>query len=114
MMFDLIFYRFAHIINIDYFDDLLKVLNNLQVKENFPQRQALLCIVTVLAVLDGQGSVLALDPTVFHKSLYGHLITLHCGKYKSILYFTCYTLFLTTDFIFSLHRIINNWLLQLL
>jgi nucleolar complex protein 3 len=72
--------RFAHIINVDFFEDLLKVLGNLQRSGDLKRRQSILCIATVLAVLDGQGQALTLDPTAFHKNLYSILIQLKCGK----------------------------------
>lgn len=86
----LFFCRFAHVINVEFFDDILKVLERLLNEGNLKPRQILLCISTVLAVLDGQGSALTLDPTSFHKHLYRALINLRCGKLS--LFIVCYLL----------------------
>ncbi|ODN00852.1 Nucleolar complex protein 3 [Orchesella cincta] len=75
--------KFAHVINIDYFGDLLKVLQGILSDHEVQERQFLLCISTVLAVLDGQGSALTMDPAAFHKHLYNCLINLRCGKLQS-------------------------------
>lgn len=71
--------KFAHVINIEFFDDLLKVLQGILKNEKMQDRQFLLCISTVLAVLDGQGAALTMDPTAFHQHLYAALMKLRCG-----------------------------------
>lgn len=73
-------FRFAHVISVDYFGDLLHVLKGYLTENKIHDRQFLLCISTVLAVLDGQGSTLTLDPTTFHQKLYTALNMLVCGK----------------------------------
>ncbi|CAL8135187.1 unnamed protein product [Orchesella dallaii] len=75
--------KFAHVISIDYFGDLFKVLQGILMDQGVPERQFLLSIATVLAVLDGQGSALAMDPAAFHKHLYNFLLNLRCGKVQS-------------------------------
>ncbi|CAL8081922.1 unnamed protein product [Orchesella dallaii] len=75
--------KFAHVINIDYFGDLLKVLQGILTDHEVQERQFLLCISTVLAVLEGQGAALTMDPAAFHKHLYKCLINLRCGKVQS-------------------------------
>jgi len=73
-------FRFADVINIDFFDDLLTVLENLLKSGDLKQRQILQCTAVVLSILDGQGAALTLDPTAFHKKLYATLLYLHCGE----------------------------------
>ncbi|CAG7824019.1 unnamed protein product [Allacma fusca] len=75
--------KFAHIISIDYFEDLLKLLQTLLKKEAIHENQRLLCVATVLAVLDGHGSALTLDPVIFHRYLYTALANIRCGKPES-------------------------------
>lgn len=82
MLYSLFFYyRFAHVINVDFFEDLLKVLQGFLKDNEMQERQFLLCISTVLAVLDGQGAALTMDPTAFHQHLYNSLVNLCCGTW---------------------------------
>ncbi|KAJ1985024.1 hypothetical protein H4R34_000281 [Dimargaris verticillata] len=77
--------KFAHLISVDYFDDLLKYLKrimdgSLQVPggaqatetdcNTVSSRTALLCIVTAFQLLSGQGEALNIDLTEFYTQLY--------------------------------------------
>lgn len=72
--------KFAHTINIEFFSDLVEVLNSLLVDENLGCREQLHCIQTVFTVLRGQGEVLNIDPARFYTHLYKNLLSVHAGK----------------------------------
>lgn len=67
--------KFGHLMSVNYFADLLEVLSGLLDKtvgdgrHFLGNREALLCIQTVLAILAGQGGQLTLDPHRFYNHL---------------------------------------------
>lgn len=71
--------NFAHLINLDFFDDLLNVLQNLVQSGDLTLRERLHCIQTVFTILSGQGDVLNVDPLNFYSQLYVLLPRLHAG-----------------------------------
>ncbi|CAA7271730.1 unnamed protein product [Cyclocybe aegerita] len=91
--------RFAHLVNIDFFKDLMKVLRDLiameePVASDTPDLRSantqdmsegvsrrLMCIVTAFELLSGQGEALNIDLGEFITSLYGMLLPLAfaCG-----------------------------------
>ncbi|KAF5358193.1 hypothetical protein D9756_001602 [Leucocoprinus leucothites] len=84
--------KFAHLVNIDFFRDLMKVLKVLitletedisdaeeavePVKEQNNTRHRLLCIVTAFDLLSGQGEALDIDLSDFITQLYGMILPL--------------------------------------
>lgn len=81
--------RFAHLVNVDFFKDLLAVFKGLialditasgdDAQEGMRpngMRERLLCIVTAFELLSGQGEALNLDLTDFVNSLYALLVPL--------------------------------------
>ncbi|POW03342.1 hypothetical protein PSTT_11158, partial [Puccinia striiformis] len=100
------FSRFAHLVNIDFFRDLLEVLrkhingtafneseppvdltnedqSTLQKKYNRNEyRDKLLCIVTAFELLSGQGEASNLDLTDIINSFYGLLLDKHSDKLR--------------------------------
>lgn len=72
--------KFAHTINIEFFSDLIEVLNNLLVHADLGHREQLHCIQTVFTILKGQGEVLNIDPARFYTHLYKNLLSVHAGK----------------------------------
>ncbi|XP_015253600.1 PREDICTED: nucleolar complex protein 3 homolog [Cyprinodon variegatus] len=70
---------FAHLINLEFFDDLLKVLQNLIQSGDLTNRESLHCIQTVFTILSGQGEALNIDPLNFYSQLYRILMHLHAG-----------------------------------
>ncbi|TFK42615.1 nucleolar complex-associated protein-domain-containing protein [Crucibulum laeve] len=87
--------RFAHLVNIDFFQDLMKVLKHLieleeededededeeityeSIKDLDDVSQRLLCIVTAFELLLGQGEALNLDLTDFVSRLYAMILPL--------------------------------------
>ncbi|XP_067286431.1 nucleolar complex protein 3 homolog [Pseudorasbora parva] len=71
--------KFAHLINLEFFDDLLAVLYGLIVSGDLTYRESLHCILTSFHILSGQGDVLNIDPLKFYSHLYRTLLTLHAG-----------------------------------
>ncbi|XP_074519640.1 nucleolar complex protein 3 homolog [Halichoeres trimaculatus] len=71
--------NFAHLINLEFFDDLLNVLQNLIQSGDLTNRESLHCIQTVFTILSGQGDVLNIDPLNFYSQLYRMLVELHAG-----------------------------------
>ncbi|XP_073683942.1 nucleolar complex protein 3 homolog [Garra rufa] len=72
--------KFAHLINLEFFDDLLAVLYGLIMSGDLTVRESLHCILTSFHVLSGQGDVLNIDPLKFYNHLYKTLLTLHAGE----------------------------------
>ncbi|XP_012672847.1 nucleolar complex protein 3 homolog [Clupea harengus] len=74
--------KFAHLINLEFFDDLLTVLHNLIVSGDLSNRESLHCIQTAFHILSGQGDVLNIDPLKFYTHLYKTLLTLSAGRFS--------------------------------
>ncbi|XP_012153365.1 nucleolar complex protein 3 isoform X2 [Megachile rotundata] len=75
--------KFAHCINLDFYQDLVTVINKLMEDGNLRLRDQLYCIQCVFTILSGQGSALNLDPYKFYVHLYKNLLNIHCGKTQS-------------------------------
>lgn len=73
-------FRFAHIINIEFFHDLIEVLNHLIENAELGYREQLHCIQTVFAILSGQGEALNIDPARFYTHLYRNILSVNAGK----------------------------------
>ncbi|XP_054622935.1 nucleolar complex protein 3 homolog isoform X2 [Dunckerocampus dactyliophorus] len=71
--------NFAHLINLEFFDDLLNVLQRLIQSGDLTNRESLHCIQTVFTILSGQGDALNIDPLNFYSQLYKMLPQLHAG-----------------------------------
>ncbi|XP_071491607.1 nucleolar complex protein 3 homolog [Diadema antillarum] len=71
--------KFAHLINVEFFDDLIHVLHNLVEKGDLKYRESLHCTLTAFHILSGQGEVLNIDPSKFYAHLYITLPLVHAG-----------------------------------
>lgn len=71
--------EFAHLINVEFFDDLLVVLHSLIASGDLSYRESLHCVLTAFHILSGQGDVLNIDPLKFYSHLYRTLFRLHAG-----------------------------------
>ncbi|KAK2148093.1 hypothetical protein LSH36_516g00022, partial [Paralvinella palmiformis] len=71
--------KFAHLINLDFFDDLFAVLNDLVNSGDLTYRESLHCVQTAFTILSGQGAALNIDPMNFYRHLYCTLFQLHAG-----------------------------------
>ncbi|KAG6451297.1 hypothetical protein O3G_MSEX007058 [Manduca sexta] len=72
--------KFTHVINLEYYSDLVGILAHLLSDAEVGGAERLLCVRTVLAVLAGCGDALAVDPATFHHYLYRHMLDAHAGK----------------------------------
>ncbi|KAL9895946.1 nucleolar complex protein 3 [Glossina fuscipes fuscipes] len=73
--------EFAHVINLDFFADLIDVLNRiLETQEDLGYREQLHCIQTIFAILSGQGEVLNIDPIRFYQHFYRNMLAVNAGK----------------------------------
>lgn len=72
--------KFAHLINVDFFQDLFTVFNKLILSQELSYRESLHCVQTAFTILSGQGSVLNIDPVIFYKHLYENLFHVHAGS----------------------------------
>lgn len=72
--------KFAHIINVEFFSDLVEVLNRLIEEASLGYREQLHCIQTVFTILSGQGEVLNIDPARFYTHLYKNLLFVNAGR----------------------------------
>uniref|UniRef100_T1IQI0 NOC3-like protein n=1 Tax=Strigamia maritima TaxID=126957 RepID=T1IQI0_STRMM len=75
--------KFAHLINVEFFDDLISILHKLIESGNLTYRENLHCVQTVFTILSGQGSALNVDPQRFYTHLYRHLFHFHTGTSNS-------------------------------
>uniref|UniRef100_A0A1A9WL83 Nucleolar complex protein 3 homolog n=1 Tax=Glossina brevipalpis TaxID=37001 RepID=A0A1A9WL83_9MUSC len=73
--------EFAHVINLDFFADLIDVLNRiLETQEDLGYREQLHCIQTIFAILSGQGEILNIDPIRFYQHFYRNMLAVNAGK----------------------------------
>merc|ERR1712013_710660 len=68
--------KFAHIINIEFFSDLVTVFQDLLLGGTLSYRDTLLATGTVFKILSGQGESLNIDPASFYTNLYNTLFSL--------------------------------------
>lgn len=73
--------RFAHLINLEFYQDLVSILSRLMVGGELDLHQQLLCIQTVFTILSGYGETLNIDPTIFYTHLYRNILSIHAGWY---------------------------------
>ncbi|XP_022700238.1 nucleolar complex protein 3 homolog isoform X2 [Varroa jacobsoni] len=74
--------KYAHLLNIEFFDDLLDVLHRLMESEELTEGQTCHCLLTIFKILSGQGQVLNVDPTRFYTQLYATFLNLNaCSPY---------------------------------
>ncbi|CAH2095599.1 unnamed protein product [Euphydryas editha] len=72
--------KFTHVINLEYYSDLVALLARLLRDEQLGERERLQVVRAVLAVLAGAGDALNVDPATFHRHLYEHLPAVHAGS----------------------------------
>lgn len=84
-MFEIILaFRFTHVINLEYYSDLVAILARLVGDELVGARERLLVVRTVLAILAGAGDALNVDPAKFHTYLYVSMLGVHAGKHSRV------------------------------
>ncbi|XP_039492672.1 nucleolar complex protein 3 homolog [Drosophila santomea] len=73
--------EFAHVINLDFFSDLIDVLNRiLEDQDELGYRERLHCVQTIFVILSGQGEVLNIDPIRFYQHFYRNMLAVQAGK----------------------------------
>ena len=72
-------FRYAHCINLEFYQDIVNVLNQLVDQESLGYREQLHCVQTVFTILSGQGEVLNIDPLRFYTHLYRNLFLINAG-----------------------------------
>ncbi|EFN69036.1 Nucleolar complex protein 3-like protein [Camponotus floridanus] len=72
--------KFAHCINIDFYQDLVSVIDKLIEEDHLGLRQQLHCIQCIFTILSGQGAALNIDPYRFYVHLYKNILKVHCGR----------------------------------
>ena len=76
--------RFAHLINLEFFDDIVKLMYNMIESDKLNFRSKLHCIKTVFVVLSGRGESLTIDPMRFYNSLYNIILRIDlCGDLEN-------------------------------
>ncbi|XP_059147297.1 nucleolar complex protein 3 homolog [Physella acuta] len=72
--------KFAHLINVEYFDSLFAAFNSLIESGLLTSRETLHCMQTAFTILSGQGSVINIDPANFYRHFYCTLLNVHAGS----------------------------------
>ncbi|XP_043505976.1 nucleolar complex protein 3 homolog isoform X1 [Polistes fuscatus] len=72
--------KFAHCINLDFYQDIVTVIDRLMEEGNLGLREQLHCVQCVFTILSGQGTLLNIDPYRFYVHLYKNLLNVYCGK----------------------------------
>lgn len=74
--------KYAHCINLEYYVDVVNVLDKLLQEDWLTYIEKLHCVQTVFAILSGQGEVLNIDPTRFYNNLYKDLLKVTAASKK--------------------------------
>ena len=75
--------KFCHLINVDFYDDLIQLLYQLISSGRLSLHQNLFCLHTVFTVLSGEGSAINVDPQRFYALFYVTLLQLNQDNFKS-------------------------------
>jgi nucleolar complex protein 3 len=65
--------KFAHLINVEFFDDLIFCLEEIVEMQHLRVTDSLHCIKTIFVILSGEGQAINIDPYRFYKSMYALL-----------------------------------------
>ncbi|XP_045538007.1 nucleolar complex protein 3 homolog [Papilio machaon] len=72
--------KFSHVINVEYYSELVSLLARLCADEELSARARLQCARAALAVLAAAGDALNFDPAHFHAHVYANAIHVHAGS----------------------------------
>ncbi|XP_028049441.1 nucleolar complex protein 3 homolog isoform X2 [Monomorium pharaonis] len=75
--------KFAHCININFYQDLVSVIDRLIDEGNLGLREQLHCVQCIFTILSGQAAALNIDPYRFYVHLYKNILKVHCGRTHS-------------------------------
>ncbi|XP_060876589.1 nucleolar complex protein 3 homolog isoform X1 [Metopolophium dirhodum] len=73
--------KYSHSINLEFYHDILTVLDSVIKKHQLNVHEQLCCIKTIFVILSGQGTVINIDPVHFYSHLYRVIPELDCCKY---------------------------------
>ncbi|WKY12159.1 hypothetical protein Q1695_003609 [Nippostrongylus brasiliensis] len=62
--------KFAHLLGVEFFEDIVRTMENLVDNEQLRLLDQLYCINTVFVILSGEGQLLNVDPSRFYRSVY--------------------------------------------
>ncbi|XP_014278519.2 nucleolar complex protein 3 isoform X2 [Halyomorpha halys] len=71
--------KFAHCINIEFYQDIVTVLNRIMSDSDLKVKEQLNCVLTVFKILSGQGETLTIDPNKFYAHLYRNIYNVDAG-----------------------------------
>ncbi|VDO17927.1 unnamed protein product, partial [Brugia timori] len=74
--------KFAHLINIEFFDDMIAALSSLINQQHLRLVDSLRCIYTSFVMLSGEGIALNIDPSRFYWSMYRLLPSIAFEKHQ--------------------------------
>ncbi|KAB7499239.1 Nucleolar complex protein 3-like protein [Armadillidium nasatum] len=72
--------KFAHLVNMEFFSDLLELMNKFLEEGMLGKRESIHCIQTVFTILSGQGEALNVDPHRFYNQFFRILIELNARE----------------------------------
>ncbi|KYN27150.1 Nucleolar complex protein 3 like protein [Trachymyrmex cornetzi] len=75
--------KFAHCININFYQDLVGAIDRLIEEGNLGLREQLHCVQCIFTILSGQAAALNIDPYRFYVHLYKNILKVHCGRTHS-------------------------------
>lgn len=75
--------KFAHLINVDFFQDLMTVIEKILKMEDLGMNESLNCVYTAMKILSNQGEILTIDPKQFYSELYFHLLLVSADNNES-------------------------------
>ncbi|XP_018313919.1 nucleolar complex protein 3 homolog [Mycetomoellerius zeteki] len=75
--------KFAHCININFYQDLVGAIDRLIEGGNLGLREQLHCVQCIFTILSGQAVALNIDPYRFYVHLYKNILKVHCGRTHS-------------------------------
>ena len=95
----------AHLINIDFFQDLMEVLKKVIVNENLGRYSSLNCISTAFSIVSGQGESLNIEMNHFYSAFYKVLGDFRNPSREEVDTLTrCFTMMLRNRKMFSAER----------
>uniref|UniRef100_A0A1I7VRN2 NOC3-like protein n=1 Tax=Loa loa TaxID=7209 RepID=A0A1I7VRN2_LOALO len=96
--------KFAHLINVEFFDDMISALSSLINQQHLRLVDSLRCIYTSFVMLFGEGVALNIDPSRFYWSMYRLLPSLAFEKQQDALANTLSLTLRTLDLMINSRR----------
>ncbi|CAG9531169.1 unnamed protein product [Cercopithifilaria johnstoni] len=96
--------KFAHLINVEFFDDIISALSSLINQQHLRLLDSLRCIYTSFIMLSGEGVALNIDPSRFYWSMYCLLPALAFEKQQDALINTLSLTLRTLDLMINCRR----------